>query len=63
MPAPDGIVVQVKKLFDPGPAFPVVEQHDRICPASNAVVLALATDASLKLDAVCCGKKAGADGS
>ena len=32
IPAPDGIVVQVKKFCDLSTAFPVVEQHDRICP-------------------------------
>ena len=53
MPAADGIVVQVEELCDPSTAFPVVEQQDRICPADNTVVLALATYASLKLDTVC----------
>jgi transposase len=49
MPAADGIVVQVEKLYDPSTAFPVVEQQDRICPAGNTVVLALATHAKLRL--------------
>ena len=53
MPAADGIVFQLKKLCDPSTAFSVVEQQDRICPAGNTVVLALATHTSLKLDAVC----------
>jgi len=53
MPVPNGIVFQVEKLCDPSTAFPVVEQQDRICPAGNTVVLALATHASLKLEAVC----------
>lgn len=53
MPAPNGIVVQIEKFCDPGTAFPVVEQQDRICPAGNAVVLALTTHARLKLEAVC----------
>jgi hypothetical protein len=33
--------------------FAVVEQQDRICPTGNTVIFALATHASLKLDAVC----------
>jgi len=53
MPAPDRIVVQVDKLCDPSTAFPVVEQQDRICPAGNASILALATHAIIKLDTVC----------
>ena len=61
MPTADGIVVQVKKLCDPSTAFPLVEQQDRICPAGNTVVLALATHASLKLDAACRGKKSRED--
>ncbi|MFT6786555.1 MAG: hypothetical protein ACI9AQ_001693 [Dinoroseobacter sp.] len=52
MPAADDIVVQVKKLCDQSAAFPVVEQQDRICPASNTVVLTLATHEILKLDTV-----------
>jgi|GEM_PF-1330457 len=57
IPAPDGIVVQVEKFCDPGTAFPVVEQQDRICPPGNTMILALATHASLKLNTVCAGRE------
>jgi len=53
MPAPNSIVVQIQKIRNLLAGFAVVEQQDRICPAGNAVVLALATHASLKLEAVC----------
>jgi len=53
MPAPNGIVFQVEKLCDQSTAFPFVKQQDRICPAGNAVILTLATHASLKLDRGC----------
>ena len=35
------------------PVARFVEQQDRICPAGDTVVLALATHASLKLNTVC----------
>ena len=52
MPAPDGIVVQIQETRNLLARFAVVEQQDRICATRNAMVLALATDASLKLKTV-----------
>jgi hypothetical protein len=46
IPAPDGIVVQIQEILNLLAGFAVAEQQDRICPAGNAVVFALATQAS-----------------
>ena len=52
MPTPDGVVVQIQENRNLLAGFAVVEQQDRISPTGNTMVVALATHASLKLEAV-----------
>ena len=52
LPAADGIVVQIHELRNLLAGFAVIKQKNGICATRNTV-RALATHASLELDAVC----------
>jgi hypothetical protein len=53
LPAPHGIVIQIKKLCNRSVAFPSSNNSTARATTRNAVALALATDANLKFKAHC----------
>ncbi len=59
VPAPNGVVVRVKKLCDHPAGFPVIQKQDCIRSPRNAVVLALTAHADLKFAALCHAEEVG----
>ena len=52
--APDGVVVQIQKLRNPGATLPVIKQQDRVRPPGNPVIFTLTPNASFQLATLCC---------